>query len=75
MEYTANMIAESMWAQCNIDRNQWLLMEAIIDHRANDLAVKEADGYVVINKRKHRIKITKGWELCVQWQDGTTTWQ
>jgi hypothetical protein len=32
MEYTANMIAENMWAQCDIDRNQWLLMEAIIDH-------------------------------------------
>jgi hypothetical protein len=51
MEYTANMIAESMWAQCNIDGNQWLLMEAIIDHRANDSAVKEVDGYVAVNNR------------------------
>jgi hypothetical protein len=76
MEYTANMIAENMWAQCDIDGNQWLLMEAIIDHWSNDSsAVKEADGYVVVNNKRHQIKTTKGWELCIQWKDGTTTCQ
>jgi hypothetical protein len=32
LEYSANTIAENMWAQCDIDGNQWLLMEAIVDH-------------------------------------------
>jgi hypothetical protein len=51
------------------------MMEAIIDHQATDLAVKEADAYVVVNNRKQRIKTTKGWEICIQWKDATTTWQ
>jgi hypothetical protein len=75
MEYTANMIAENMWAQCDVDGNQWLLMEAIIDHRSNESAVKQADAFVVVNGKQHRKKTTKGWELCIQWKDGTTTWQ
>jgi hypothetical protein len=69
------MIAENMWAQCDIDGNQWLLMEAIVDHRATDEAIRGDDGCVVVNNRKQRVKTTKGWELCIQWKDGTTTWQ
>jgi hypothetical protein len=75
MEYTANTIAENMYAQCDVEGNQWLLMEAIIDHRSNDEALTEQNCFVTINNRKQRIKTTKGWEFCVQWKDGTTTWQ
>jgi hypothetical protein len=32
LEYSANTIAENMYAQCDIDGNQWLLRDAIIDH-------------------------------------------
>jgi hypothetical protein len=32
LEYSANTIAENMYAQCDIVGNQWLLMDAIIDH-------------------------------------------
>ena len=31
MEYAANVISKNMWAQCDIDRNQMLLMDAISD--------------------------------------------
>jgi hypothetical protein len=75
MEYTANTIAENMYAQCDVDGNQWLLMDAIVDHRRTNEAVAEEDAFVVVNHRKHRIKTTKGWEFCVLWKDGTTTWQ
>jgi hypothetical protein len=50
-------------------------MEAIIDHQSNNSAVKEADEYVVVNNKRHQIKTTKGWELCIQWKDGMTMWQ
>ena len=39
MEYTANVIAENMWDQCDIDGNQMLLMEAIADHKSDQSAV------------------------------------
>jgi hypothetical protein len=29
----ANLIAEAMYAQCNPDRNQYVLLDSIIDHR------------------------------------------
>ena len=75
MEYTTNTIAENMWAQCDIDGNQWLLMEAIIDHRSDETAIPKDKAFITVNNRKQRVKTTKGWELCIQWKDGTTTWQ
>jgi hypothetical protein len=29
----ANLIAEAMYAQCDPDRNQYVLLDSIIDHR------------------------------------------
>jgi hypothetical protein len=74
-EYSANVIAENMWAQCDIDGNQYQLLDAIIDHKSDGHAVKRADGFVVVNGRKHMKKTTKGWQLCIQWKDGTTSWE
>ena len=42
-EYTANVIAENMWAQCDLDGQQHILLEAIVDHKSNDDAVKFND--------------------------------
>ena len=53
-----------------------MILEDIIDHFANDAAVRKEDGYV-INPRcntKRRKMTTKGWEICVQWKDGSTSW-
>ena len=66
-------IAEHMWAQCDIDGNQYQLLDAIIDHKSSEHAVQQADGFVVINGRKHMRKSTKGWQLCVKWKDGLTS--
>ena len=59
-KYSANVIAEDMWAQCNIDGNQYQFLEAIIDHKMDGHAVQQADGFVVVNGRKHMRKSTKG---------------
>jgi mannose/cellobiose epimerase-like protein (N-acyl-D-glucosamine 2-epimerase family) len=45
-EHSANVIAENMWAQCNIDGNQHQLMEAIVDHKSDEHAVQRIHGYV-----------------------------
>jgi hypothetical protein len=31
--------------------------------------------FVVVNGRKHMRKSTKGWQLCIQWKDGSTSWE
>ena len=38
-------------------------------------AVETANPYISVNGRHQMRKITKGWHLCVQWRDGTTTWE
>eukprot|EP00978_Attheya_sp_CCMP212_P021102 scaffold61252_cov61-Attheya_sp.AAC.5 len=64
-----------MWAQCDPDGNQHVMLESIIDHTKDGHAVKKADQMVVVNGRSSTKKTTKGWMLCVQWKDGTTTWE
>ena len=75
-ELTANLIAESMYAQCDPDGNQYVLMDSIIDHRCLDTATKLSDQTVVRNSgRKFKRRNTIGWQLCCQWKDGSTSWE
>ena len=44
-EYSASMIAENMFSQCDVSGNQFILMDAIVDHKTDGHAVKKADMY------------------------------
>ena len=46
-ELTANLIAENMYAQCDPDGNQYLILADIVDHRSLDTAIKFKDQKVV----------------------------
>ena len=74
-EFSANVIAESMLSQCDLDGNQYLLLDSIVDYRSDGHVVKANDMYVTVNGRKHAKKTTQGWHLCVQWKDGSTSWE
>jgi hypothetical protein len=74
-EYTANVIAENVYAQCDIEGIQLNLMEGIIDHRTDGHAVAPAEMYIKHGSNKKVRKTTKGWHLCVEWKDGTTSWE
>ena len=74
-EYTANMIAENMYAQCNPDGQQFLILDDIVDHRKTDEALLETNSTFKLKGKEYQIKSTKGWQLCIQWKDGTTTWE
>lgn len=74
-EYTANIIAENMYSQCNPDGEQFLLLEGITDHKKSKEALSKDNAYITVNGRKHLKKSTKGWSFCVQWKDGTTSWE
>ena len=73
--YSANVIAENMYAQCDSEGNQYLLLNSIVDHKRQKSAVHLRDSYVTVRGRKSQRKTTKGWKLCVEWKDGTTTWE
>jgi hypothetical protein len=69
------MIAENMHAQCDIEGRKYNLMEGIVDHNTDGHAVKLADMYIKHVSNKKVRKTTKGWNLCVEWKDGTTSWE
>jgi hypothetical protein len=50
-------------------------MEGIIDHRTDGHDVAPADMYIKHGSNKKVRKTTKGWHLCVEWKDGTTSWE
>ena len=74
-EYSANIIAENMYAQCDSEGNQYLLLEEIVDWRKDDNAVAMEDMYIDHGSNRQLRKTTKGWQLCVEWKDGTTSWE
>ena len=74
-ELTANSIAESMYAMCDENGDHILLFDAIVYHRKNDNAMKIAEHNVFDSTGKQQYKrSTKGWEVCVRWKNGSTTW-
>ena len=74
-ELTANVIAQSMYASCDDDGNEYLLLDSIVDHRKNDKAISIADQKIVHKGRQSIRRTTAGWQLCIQWKDGSTSWQ
>ena len=74
-EYAANVIAENLYSQIDEHGQQQVILEDIIDHRTNPTAVCEDNALFHYKGRQHRQKTTKGWELCVQWRDGSTSWE
>jgi hypothetical protein len=50
------------------------LLDEIIDHQKGADAVTIADGYYEVNGQRKPKVTTRGWELCVQWKDASTSW-
>ena len=72
---SANVIAEHMFTQCDPEGNQYLLFDSIIDHEVDNTAITNRDRYIHVNGHNHHWKTTRGVKLCVQWKNGTTTWE
>jgi hypothetical protein len=47
-EYTASVIAENMYAQCDEDRNQFLMLQDIVGHKTDGHAVERDDMYIKV---------------------------
>jgi hypothetical protein len=75
-ELAVNIITEVVYAQCNTDRNEYVLPEAIMDYpKYPSMAVSWVDQILVVDGRKIVKHSTCGWELCCEWKDGSTSWQ
>ncbi len=64
-EFSANKIAEAIYNNLNDDGEEELLFKGIVTH--------EVDHEIaLLNKQK--LFTTHGWRICVEWNDGSTTW-
>ena len=73
---SANVIAENILSQVDEEGHRQMLLKDIIDHRVDKSeAIDKVNGYY-INRYgvKTKVKTTKGWQLCVEWRDGSTDW-
>jgi hypothetical protein len=75
-DYTANKITEAIYAEVGDEGNKYLLLDATINHRHDKTAVHKANMWVTsYNGYKQLRRTTQGWKLCVQWKDGSTSWE
>jgi Reverse transcriptase (RNA-dependent DNA polymerase) len=73
--FTANLIAENIYSQIDSEGHSFAVMNEIVDHRSNGHALSKDDGtFRDKYGRKHMKITTRGWDLQVEWKDGTTDW-
>ena len=64
-----------MFTQVDYEGNQYLLMNEITDHRKDNKAIPISDGMTRGHNGNESPKITtRGWELLVEWKNGSTSW-
>ena len=73
--YAANVLAEGMYLQCDENGNQFLLLDSIVEHETDKTAIQPGKDQFRYHGRLVQKRTTKGWKLCVQWKDGTTSWE
>ena len=72
---TANQIAENLLAQVDEEGYRQMFIDEIIDHRVNkDAITKDKATYTTKTGRTRKVRTTRGWELYVQWRDGSGDW-
>ena len=74
-ELTANIIAENLIAQVDEEGRRQMMLSEIVDHRATPDAIPISEGtYTNQYGVKRRKATTRGWEVLVEWRDGTSDW-
>jgi len=69
-----NILAEHLLSGVDSEGNQFQIFKEIVDHRKDKRAVEIADQFYKRNGRKYKKKTTTGWEMEVEWRDGSTSW-
>ena len=64
--YAANLIAQNMYTQSDINGNKFLVFKAIVDHTSEPREEKDPS---------YQQTTGKNWKLAVEWRDGSTSWE
>ena len=66
--YTANVIAENLAAQADVETHPYDLFIGIEDHRRTD------DSLMFEDSNNPNLMTTLGWDMLVKWANGITSW-
>ena len=75
-EYGANIIAENMLQQVDLEGFSLALMEGIVDFRCDEsVAVPMGEKYIITKTGQKRLRKTMArWDLLVRWKDESELW-
>ena len=69
----ANIISGNMYSKSQGEISD--LFYDIVDHRTTDTLLSGDNAYDLLPNGTRRIKpTTSGWQICIQWKDGSTDW-
>jgi len=68
-----NVLAEHLLSGVDSKGNQFQIFKEIVDQK-DKCAIEIADQYYKKNSHCYKKKMTTGWELEVEWWDGSTSW-
>ena len=74
-EFAANAIVENMYSHVDPEGHRYQLLKGIVDHLKNGNVLEKADLYTTTKSGKRQMqKTTSGWEILVQWKNGSQEW-
>ena len=74
VDISYNTLAEHLFSQVDSEGNQYQIFKEIVNHRRGKGAVDKADQFTHYQGKKSKKKTTAGWDLEVEWKDGSTSW-
>ena len=72
-EFTANVIDKWMYAQCDTDGYEYLLLDLIVDYHKDNKAISLTEQQIGIWDRLVTHKTTVGCQICCQWKECSTS--
>ena len=74
-KYFANVIDENMYSQVDAEGYRYQLLGTIVDHKQDGNAIHPNNLYINTKSVQKRMRqTTSGWNLLVQWKNGTQEW-
>jgi hypothetical protein len=74
-DYSTNVLIENLYSHIDDEGRSHALLKSIVNHRKDNTAVPKTEGFYTTTSGASKRKITtKGWEIQVTWDDGTSSW-
>jgi hypothetical protein len=73
-KHQANVIAENLFSQSDLEGQQCMVMKETCDHRKDGRAIPILDGFTTSKNGNKCPKTTIGWQLLVEWNNGSSDW-